>query len=124
MTPFGSPVVPELGFPIGTRGQICWLEEGQPSSLAPAALASGAEPWRRQAQATPTAHSQRRLFWQPAYSSREFSVVIQKKPGRPRTDGPRGSHFDTFNCQTLQIGGRVRRVEYLAVKELLNAARG
>jgi gamma-glutamyltranspeptidase/glutathione hydrolase len=31
----GSPVVPELGFPIGTRGQICWLEEGQPSSLAP-----------------------------------------------------------------------------------------
>jgi gamma-glutamyltranspeptidase/glutathione hydrolase len=31
----GSPVVPELGFPIGTRGQIMWLEEGQPSSLAP-----------------------------------------------------------------------------------------
>ena len=31
----GSPVVPELGFPVGTRGQICWLEEGQPSSLAP-----------------------------------------------------------------------------------------
>jgi gamma-glutamyltranspeptidase len=26
----GSPVVPELGFPVGTRGQICWLEEGQP----------------------------------------------------------------------------------------------
>jgi len=31
----GSPVVPELGFPISTRGQIFWLEEGQPSSLAP-----------------------------------------------------------------------------------------
>jgi gamma-glutamyltranspeptidase/glutathione hydrolase len=31
----GSPVVPELGFPVGTRGQIMWLEEGQPSSLAP-----------------------------------------------------------------------------------------
>ena len=31
----GSPVVPELGFPIGTRGQMFWLEEGLPGSLAP-----------------------------------------------------------------------------------------
>ena len=30
-----SPVVPELGFPIGTRGQMFWLEEGLPGSLAP-----------------------------------------------------------------------------------------
>ena len=30
-----SPVIPELGFCIGTRGQMFWLREGQPNSLAP-----------------------------------------------------------------------------------------
>jgi gamma-glutamyltranspeptidase/glutathione hydrolase len=30
-----SPVIPELGFPLGTRGQMFWLEEGLPASLAP-----------------------------------------------------------------------------------------
>jgi gamma-glutamyltranspeptidase/glutathione hydrolase len=29
----GSPVVPSLGFPISTRGQMCWLEEGHPTTL-------------------------------------------------------------------------------------------
>jgi gamma-glutamyltranspeptidase / glutathione hydrolase len=30
-----SPVVPELGFALGTRAQMFWLEEGLPNSLAP-----------------------------------------------------------------------------------------
>ena len=30
-----SPVVPELGFPMGTRGQMFWLREGLPNGLAP-----------------------------------------------------------------------------------------
>ena len=30
-----SPVIPELGFPLGTRGQMFWLEEGLPGSLKP-----------------------------------------------------------------------------------------
>jgi len=30
-----SPVVRELGFPLGTRAQMFWLEEGLPASLAP-----------------------------------------------------------------------------------------
>jgi gamma-glutamyltranspeptidase/glutathione hydrolase len=30
-----SPVVPGLGFPIGTRGQMFWLKPGLPNSLAP-----------------------------------------------------------------------------------------
>ena len=30
-----SPVIPELGFCLGTRLQMFWLEEGLPSSLAP-----------------------------------------------------------------------------------------
>lgn len=28
-----SPVIPELGFPLGTRAQMFWLEEGLPNSL-------------------------------------------------------------------------------------------
>ncbi|MFE0192120.1 gamma-glutamyltransferase, partial [Streptomyces sp. NPDC058989] len=30
-----SPVVPNLGFPLGTRLQMAWLEEGLPNSLTP-----------------------------------------------------------------------------------------
>jgi gamma-glutamyltranspeptidase/glutathione hydrolase len=30
-----SPVIPEVGFPLGTRAQMFWLEEGHPASLAP-----------------------------------------------------------------------------------------
>jgi gamma-glutamyltranspeptidase / glutathione hydrolase len=31
----GSPVIPDLGFPLGTRAQMFWLTEGLPSSLEP-----------------------------------------------------------------------------------------
>jgi gamma-glutamyltranspeptidase/glutathione hydrolase len=31
----GAPVIPELGFPLGTRAQMFWLEEGLPNSLEP-----------------------------------------------------------------------------------------
>ena len=34
---YGSPVVPALGWPLGTRAQMFWLEEGLPSSLRPGA---------------------------------------------------------------------------------------
>ncbi|MEV6048113.1 gamma-glutamyltransferase family protein [Streptomyces xanthochromogenes] len=30
-----NPVVPELGFPLGTRLQMAWLDEGLPNSLVP-----------------------------------------------------------------------------------------
>ena len=30
-----SPCIPELGFPMGTRGQMCWLRDGLPASLRP-----------------------------------------------------------------------------------------
>ncbi|WFE35632.1 gamma-glutamyltransferase family protein [Micromonospora sp. WMMD975] len=30
-----SPVIPELGFPLGSRLQMCWLEEGLASTLRP-----------------------------------------------------------------------------------------
>src|SRR5204863_5001414 len=31
----GSPAIPELGFCLGTRAQMFWLEEGLPASLVP-----------------------------------------------------------------------------------------
>jgi gamma-glutamyltranspeptidase/glutathione hydrolase len=31
----GSPVIPALGFPLGTRGQIFWLQDGLANSLRP-----------------------------------------------------------------------------------------
>ena len=37
-----SPAIPALGFCLGTRGQMFWLEEGLPSSLAGAAAADDA----------------------------------------------------------------------------------
>src|SRR5262249_55593780 len=33
----GSPVIPALGWPLGTRAQMFWLEDGLPSSLRPGA---------------------------------------------------------------------------------------
>jgi gamma-glutamyltranspeptidase/glutathione hydrolase len=32
---WSSPVIPGLGFPLGTRAQMFWLEEGLPNSLEP-----------------------------------------------------------------------------------------
>ena len=32
---WGAPVIPELGFRLGTRAQMFWLEEGLPNSLEP-----------------------------------------------------------------------------------------
>ena len=32
---WGAPVIPALGFPLGTRAQMFWLEEGLPNSLEP-----------------------------------------------------------------------------------------
>jgi len=50
-----SPVIPALGWPLGTRAQMFWLEEGLPSSLeprtrprttlSPGLVLRGGEPW-------------------------------------------------------------------------------
>jgi gamma-glutamyltranspeptidase/glutathione hydrolase len=32
---YSAPIVPGLGFPLGTRGQMFWLEEGLPNSIVP-----------------------------------------------------------------------------------------
>ncbi|MDX6564869.1 MAG: gamma-glutamyltranspeptidase / glutathione hydrolase [Gaiellales bacterium] len=50
-----SPVMPALGWPLGTRAQMFWLEEGHPSALvpgrrprttlSPGLVLRGGEPW-------------------------------------------------------------------------------
>jgi gamma-glutamyltranspeptidase/glutathione hydrolase len=50
-----SPVIPALGWPLGTRAQMFWLEDGLPSSLkprtrprttlSPGLVLRGGEPW-------------------------------------------------------------------------------
>jgi gamma-glutamyltranspeptidase/glutathione hydrolase len=68
-----SPVVPELGFPMGTRGQMCWLRDGLPATLRPGrrprttlspsmALRDG-KPWM--AFGTPGGEQQDQ--WQPVF---------------------------------------------------------
>ena len=57
-----SPVIPSLGWPLGTRAQMFWLEEGLPSSLRPGArprtTLSRARAPRR--EAVPRVHARRR----------------------------------------------------------------
>jgi gamma-glutamyltranspeptidase/glutathione hydrolase len=44
---YGSPVIPALGWPLGTRAQMFWLEEGLPSSLRPGARPHDSRPGSR-----------------------------------------------------------------------------
>ena len=62
----GSPVVPGLGFPVSTRGQMCWLEEGHPTTLrgGRGRASRSRRRWSR-ATARPTSRSAR-----PAATSR------------------------------------------------------
>ena len=57
-----SPVIPALGWPLGTRAQMFWLEEGLPSSLRPGdAAADDALPRPRAARrASRTSRGERR----------------------------------------------------------------
>ncbi len=72
--PQSSPVIPEMGFPLGTRGQMFWLEEGLPG-LAGAGQAAPQHPHARRspiATASPTWSGARR-------------AVISRISGSPRS---------------------------------------
>jgi gamma-glutamyltranspeptidase / glutathione hydrolase len=55
---YGSPVIPALGWPLGTRAQMFWLEEGLPSSLRP-----GARPRTTLSPGLALRHGQPWLAW-------------------------------------------------------------
>ena len=67
-----SPVIPELGWPLGSRGQMFWLEDGLPGSLAP-----GKRP------------------------RSTLSVGMALRDGKPYMvwGTPGGDHQDQWNCQ-------------------------
>jgi len=69
-----SPVIPSLGWPLGSRAQMFWLEEGQPASLAP-----GKRP------------------------RSTLSVGMAYRDGKPYMSwgSPGGDQQDQWNCQML-----------------------
>ena len=80
-----SPVIPELGFCLGTRAQMFWLDEGHPASLAPGK--------RPRTTLTPT--------WRCGMASRISHGVRQAAISR--TSGPRN-----FSCATSTPGSTCR----------------
>src|SRR6201995_5174798 len=63
-----SPIIPELGFCLGTRAQMFWLEQGLPNSLAPGkrprttltpSLARRDDPWTDRTSSAQTSASVR-----------------------------------------------------------------
>ncbi len=86
-----SPVIPELGFPMGTRAQMTWLRDGLPSTLRPGrrprttlspsmSLRDG-KPWM--AFGTPGGEQQDQ--WQPIFFLRmvHFGMGIQQAIDTP-----------------------------------------
>ena len=76
-----SPVIPELGFPMGTRGQMFWLRDGLPNSLR---RASGLAPRFPPASRCATA----RRGWRSAHLA-----------GSSRTSGPQRSSCGWFTTR-------------------------
>ena len=88
-----SPVIPELGWPLGTRGQMFWLEEGQPAlagaGQAPALHALGRHGAARRQALHELGHARRR----PAGPVELPAVPAPRPARRLRTqDEPAGGH--------------------------------
>lgn len=93
-----SPVIPELGFPLGTRGQTMWLVKGHPNSLAPGrrprtTLSPGivlrdGEPYL--ALGTPGGDQQDQWTLQTFLAAAEFGLDLQAATEQP------AFHIDHF----------------------------
>ncbi len=127
---YGSPLIPALGWPLGTRAQMFWLEEGLPSSLRPGArprttLSPGlalrdGEPWL--AWGTPGGdqqeqwafhvflrHVERGLNLQEAIDAPEFHTEHLISSFYPRGFVPRSleleSRFEPRTIEALRARG-------------------
>ena len=112
----GAPVVPELGFCLGTRAQMFWLEEGLPSSLQP-----GRRPRTtlsptmvgRQGQAylslgTPGGDQQDQWTWHAFLGHVEFGLDLQAAIDAPN------HHTEAFPSSFYP---RATRPRHLAVED-------
>jgi gamma-glutamyltranspeptidase/glutathione hydrolase len=118
---FGAPVVPELGFCLGTRAQMFWLEEGLPNSLAPGKrprttlsptlVARGGDPYL--AMGTPGGDQQDQWTLNTLLAHVHFGMDLQASIDAP------GHHTEAFPSSFYP---RETRERHVAVEERVGDA--
>jgi gamma-glutamyltranspeptidase/glutathione hydrolase len=113
---WGAPVIPELGFCLGTRAQMFWLEEGLPNSLepgkrprttlSPTLVARGREPYL--ALGTPGGDQQDQWTLNTFLAHVHFDMNLQEAIDAP------GHHTEAFPSSFYP---RETRVRHVAVEE-------
>ena len=117
----GAPVIPELGFCLGTRAQMFWLEEGLPNSLepgkrprttlSPTLVARDGEPYL--ALGSPGGDQQDQWTLNTFLAHVHFGMDLQAA-----TDAP-GHHTEAFPSSFYP---RETRVRHVAVEERAGSA--
>jgi gamma-glutamyltranspeptidase/glutathione hydrolase len=113
---WGAPVIPELGFCLGTRAQMFWLEEGLPNSLepgkrprttlSPTLVARDGEPYL--ALGTPGGDQQDQWTLQVLLAHAHFGMDLQAAIDAPN------HHTEAFPSSFYP---RETRVRHVAVEE-------
>src|SRR5437899_7444609 len=109
---WGAPVIPELGFCLGTRAQMFWLEEGLPNSLepgkrprttlSPTLVARDGEPYL--ALGTPGGDQQDQWTLNTFLAHVHFGLNLQEAIDAP------GHHTEAFPSSFYPRATRVRHV--------------
>ncbi|MDX6402094.1 MAG: gamma-glutamyltranspeptidase / glutathione hydrolase [Gaiellaceae bacterium] len=109
---WGAPVIPELGFCLGTRAQMFWLEEGLPNSLepgkrprttlSPTLVARDGEPYL--ALGTPGGDQQDQWTLNTFLAHVHFDLNLQEAIDAP------GHHTEAFPSSFYPRETRVRHV--------------
>jgi len=112
----GAPVIPSLGFPLGTRAQMFWLEDGLPNSLepgkrprttlSPTMAARGGEPYL--ATGTPGGDQQDQWTLHVFLGHVHFGLNLQEAIDAPN------HHTDAFPSSFYP---RATRPRHVAVEE-------
>ena len=113
---WGAPVIPELGFCLGTRAQMFWLEEGLPNSLEPgkrprttlSPTLALAEDGTRLALGTPGGDQQDQWTLNTFLAHVHFGLNLQEAIDAP------GHHTEAFPSSFYP---RETRVRHVAVEE-------
>ena len=113
---WGAPVVPELGFCLGTRAQMFWLDEGLPNSLepgkrprttlSPTLAGRGGDPYL--ALGTPGGDQQDQWTLHTLLAHAHFGLDLQATIDAP------GHHTEAFPSSFYP---RETRVRHVAVEE-------